>query len=471
MPKALFLRGIVFVLVWLLFASTAYPKDEPSLPAGLEASKSSSAKEPVLPMGLGKAARPTEPEAGKSDDPDLPFEFSGFWGARLGFRTQNDPYEKDVSIGETRLQLRAEKNWEKTAVKISADLLFDPVQERYSVNLEEGEGLLDLREANLSLTPADFVDVKVGRQILTWGTGDLIFINDLFPKDWKAFILGREEEYLKAPSDAVKVSIFSKIINFNLVYTPRFDSDRIVDGTRVSYFNSVLGRRAGRDSIVRTEKPVDWFEDDEVAARLYRNIQGYELAFYAYHGFWSSPAGMNPVTGKATFPRLSVLGASLRGSFLKGIGFIESGYNYSVEDRNGLDPLIRNSEFRFLAGYEQEVFKEFTVEVQYYLERMAAYNSYRLNLPAGSPRADENRHVLTLRLTKMLMNQNLRISLFVFYSPSDADIYLRPNLHYKINDLWSFEAGGNFFTGRQNHTFFGQLKNNSNIFFGLKYSF
>ena len=67
---------------------------------------------------------------------------------------------------------------------MTVDLLYDPVLDRHSVRLEEGDGFLDLREANFILTPASLMDVKAGRQILTWGTGNLIFINDLFPKDW-----------------------------------------------------------------------------------------------------------------------------------------------------------------------------------------------------------------------------------------------------------------------------------------------
>ncbi len=76
------------------------------------------------------------------------------------------------------------------------------------MDLDSGDGAFDLREASLVFSPSADTDVKVGRQILTWGTGDLVFINDLFPKDWVSFFIGRDVEYLKAPSDALKVSAF-----------------------------------------------------------------------------------------------------------------------------------------------------------------------------------------------------------------------------------------------------------------------
>ena len=87
-----------------------------------------------------------------------------------------------------------------------------------------------------------------------------------------------------------------------------------------------------------------------------------------------------------------------------------------------------------------------------------------------SPR-DENRHLFTLRLTRLLMDQNLTLSLFTFYSPSDNDTYLRPKANYKATDHWTLEAGGNIFLGEKVDTFFGQFERNSNLYAGVRYSF
>ncbi len=46
------------------------------------------------------------------------------------------------------------------------------------------------------------------------------------------------------------------------------------------------------------------------------------------------------------------------------------------------------------------------------------------------PARDHFRHLTTVRLTKLLMNQNLWLSLFTYYSPSDKDAHLRPNVNY-----------------------------------------
>jgi hypothetical protein len=469
-------RGILFYLLMVMVLTLTVPgmgraMEEPSLPLGLGGDSSDKTEEPALPEGLGVSPEEKTTEEKKTKGEALPFLLTGFWEGRIGVRTQKDSNEKDLSIGETRLQLQLEQEFERSVVRVTSDLLFDPVLDRHSVRLEEGKGFLDLREANLLIRPLTFTDLKVGRQILTWGTGDLIFINDLFPKDWNAFFIGRDPEYLKAPSDAIKLSFFFAFLNLDVVYTPRFDSDRFIDGSRISFYNGLLGLRSGRDAVVSVDKREDWFEEDEVAWRIYKNIRGYEVAAYGYKGYWKSPGGVDPILQRVTFPPLSVYGASVRGAVGRGIGNLELGYYDSENDRSGENPLIRNGEFRFLAGYEQEVFKNFTVALQYYLEYMLDHEAYLRTLPMGSPGTDENRHVLTVRFTHLLMNQNLILSFFTFYSPSDEDAYLRPKVHYKVTDAWSAEVGGNVFVGKEDHTFFGQFEKNSNVFTGVRYSF
>ncbi len=387
-------------------------------------------------------------------------EFHGFYDMRGGFRTQNDKYEKDMSIMETRLQLGIFSYPDWGDITVRGDVIGDFVEE---------EAQFDLREANIFKRPTDYMDVKIGRQILTWGTGDLIFINDLFPKDWQAFFIGRDIEYLKAPSDAAKISLFSDTVNVDFVYTPQFDSDRYINGERISYWNANLQSLAGQNAIVHTEKPDRWFQDSEYAVRLYKTVKTYELALYGYHGYWKSPAGQN-TSGKAIFPDLNVYGASVRGKAGKGIGNAEIGFYDSTDDCSGKNPLINNSEMRYLLGYTQEIGKDLTLGLQYYVEQLLDYDQYRDSLPGGHAR-DEFRHLTTIRLTKLLMNQNLQCSFFAFYSPSDEDAYLRPNIHYKLNDNTAIELGANVFFGAHPYTFFSQFQNDTNIYAGYHYSF
>ena len=405
---------------------------------------------------------------------DAGLQTHGFLDYRYGARVHADPSEDDSSLNELRLQ--SDNVWYHNlfTAQLKTDLVYDELAEnRDDIDLETGHGFFDLRQANVLFSPVSWMDVKVGRQVLTWGTGDLVFINDMFPKDWQSFFLGRDDEYLKAPSDALFVSLFPAFANVDIAYTPRFDADRHITGERISYWNGQA--IVGQNSVLETDRPDNWFTDDELAARLYRRVGAYEVALYGYHGFWKSPGGMDPVSGRWLFPELAVYGTSTRGPLAGGIFNIEAGYYDSGDDRDGDDPFINNSEVRLLLGFEREAAKDLTVGVQYYLEHMMDYNAYEQSLkdnamPTDTAR-DEDRHTVTLRITWMLMDQNLILSCFTRYSPSDEDVYVKPSATYKISDRWQASVGGNLFAGADEYSFLGQFEDNSNIHASLRCSY
>ena len=392
-------------------------------------------------------------------DSFAPLEVHGFIELRGGMRTQNDPHAKDISVMDVRLQADLYTYMDWAEFKFKGDMWADGVTEK-------GEG--DIREAWFFSRPYDFLDVKIGRQILTWGTGDLVFLNDLFPKDWQSYFIGRDSEYLKAPSDAAKISLFNQIANIDLVYTPQFDADRYITGEYISYWDAASPGHAGQDDVLLADKPGQWFEDDELAVRLYQNISNYEVSLYGYWGFWKRPGGQTS-SGTAIFPELNVYGASIRGQVAGGIGNMELAYYDSTDDAGGDDPLIDNSEMRYVVGYSRDLAMDLNASLQYYVEQLLDYDAYTDSL-SGSPKRDELRHVITLQLTQLLMNQTLALSLSGYYSPSDEDAYVRPKISYDLTDRITLETGANIFIGKADHTFFGQFENNTNIYAAVRYS-
>ncbi len=426
-----------------------------------------------LGLGLGLLLVPSSPaSAQQSEDSaggfELPDffdqfaapEFNGFIETRLGGRTQNDPEEKQVSMAEVRLQGEIFTYTDWADFKYKGDLRADGVTNRI---------VYETRELWMFSRPTDFMDVKVGRQVLTWGTGGLVFLNDLFPKDWRSFFMGRDAEYLKAPCNSAKVSFFTEFANLDLVYAPKFEPDRYIDGEYISFWSGLEDRLVGRNNILNTDTPDEWFEDDEVSARIYRNINNYELALYGYWGNWKKPAGMNSAD-EATFPGLNVYGASIRGQLGPGIGNMEIAWYDSTDSRGGKNSEVDNSQIRYLVGYAQELWMDSNCEIQYYVEQMLDYDNY---LDSHSPKypKDEFRHVITLQFTQQLFNQNLTFSFDSYYSPSDEDAYLRPGMQYKISDRTTIGIGANLFFGAEKQTFFGQFCNNSNVYSSLRYSF
>ena len=224
-----------------VFLPTQGAADGPPLPAGLAPA---GVDEPALPAGLGGDTAHSPGEAGPADDTAGKPGLVRFWDTRVGVRTQDDDLvDDDFTLAETRLRLEYEQQWERAEFVLKSDLLFDALADDRGIDIEKREGWLQLREVKLGLQPHSKVDMALGRQVLTWGTGDLIFINDLFPKDFNSFFIGRAEEYLKSPVDALRVSAYFDLFNVDLVYSPRFDSNLYLDPERLSFYRQP-GRHA-----------------------------------------------------------------------------------------------------------------------------------------------------------------------------------------------------------------------------------
>lgn len=387
-------------------------------------------------------------------------EWHGFVEGAFGARTVEDsPYDglRDYTLEETRAQLRMEAYGDRGEVFVRLDVLDDQAAVGDGIDLQLREGYLRFP------TFADHLDVKVGRQALTWGTGDLIFVNDLFPKDWVSFFIGREDQYLKAPANAARLGLYGLPFDVDLVLVPEFTPDRLPTGERLDFY-------APFDSMPPPATPANLVENGEVALRLSRYAGSYTVSAYGYRGFFKTPVGLT-ADMRPFYPKLSVYGASVRGPGLGGIVWLEGGYYDSRNDSDGENPLVANSSGRFLAGFERQMATDFNVGLQWYGELMVDHDKYARAIPRGAWVQDELRQIVTLRLEKMMYYQTVRLSLFTFYSPTDEDMHARALVSYKVTDEVEVAVGGNLFEGEHEETQFGQFDRNDNVFARVRYSF
>lgn len=375
--------------------------------------------------------------------------------------TRKNPGGGDFKWADERVQLKLDASNEPFHLFIKADGLH---------NNTDGKSDVELREGYADYT-AKVWDIRAGRQVITWGLGDLIFINDVFPKDYEAFFSGRPMEYLKKGVDGVKVGVYPGFVSFELIAIPFFDPNHFPDAKRFWMYDP-MATISNRTEKKPTSRP----ENGELALRAYRDIAGFDTSLYFYKGFYRQPLflpdnQMTPTKLTLFYPELSVFGASLQGRALDGVLSLEAGYYDSREDRKGTDAMIPNSQTRFLIGYQRQLWEDFTMGLQYYGEYMHDYSAYERNLPAGFPKEHKLRHLTTVRLTQFLMHQTLRLSFFSFFSPSDRDYMLNPEIKYSFTDrIWA-AVGANVFGGEKSWTQFGQLDKNDNVYLQLRYEF
>ncbi|MFA6378244.1 MAG: hypothetical protein WCX16_00500 [Candidatus Omnitrophota bacterium] len=397
----------------------------------------------------------------------------GFIENDIGIKLSNDTTKRDnYNMFEQRLQLKTnyyaqgENVWARKglAVNFRGDFTVD---EYYS-----GKTDFDLRELNLSLSPFRWMDLKLGRQVLTWGTGDYLFINDMFPKDYESFFIGRDDEYLKKPSDAIKASFYPKLANIDFIVIPYFTPNTIATGDRLSFFDSFQGGIAGTNSDRQIISPPFQMSNNEYTLRAYRNFGSNEAAFYYFHGFDKNPRSYKDEARRQLYYEpVDVYGASLQGPFAKGIGNVEFGYIRSRDDANGTNRTVENSWLKLMTGYSKDLGNDLKIGFQYLVEERLNQGAYDDNLMPSDYRWDEFRHLITNRITKLFKNQTVNVTLFTFYSPSDKDGYVRPSVSYDITDQWKVTAGMNLPWGEDDQTEFGQMKHNKNVYVRVKYSF
>lgn len=396
----------------------------------------------------------------------------GLFGGNLD---EDNPAETDYSASETRMQLRLEDIGDRAEIFTRLDFTYDGALNDENYDWE-------LREAYLKFRMGQNFDFKVGRQILTWGTGDYLFINDVFAKDYRSFFIGRDDQYLKAPQNALRMEWYNGLGNISLIVMPKFEPNRLPTGRRLSYFNPMVG------SIVGTEdtdmyyfegvEPENNFRNAEVAARLQRQIGYFNAALYFYKGFYKNPLAMKYFeeysSNMAYYPKLNMYGGSIRGAFMGGIFWLEGAYLYSREDKDGDNPMVPNSSVKAFTGFERQVATNLTANIQWQVEYMTDYDNYEAET-ASYPEyllvKDEMSHLLASRVTKTYNSETVKLSGFVFYSPTDEDLYLRLLTEYKYTDELTIEVGANIFDANYMNSQFGSTALNDNAYLKVTYGF
>ncbi|MDH3785826.1 MAG: hypothetical protein OEV00_10925, partial [Acidobacteriota bacterium] len=385
-----------------------------------------------------------------------------FVEAALGTRlTRDAATSQDTTLAELRLRLETEWNTERSRWVAKGEGLYDDVTETWE---------FQLRELATTLTPTESLDLRIGRQVLTWGTGDLVFLNDLFAKDFESFFSGRRDDYLKAPENAVRLLRYGRHVDLDIVWAPIFQPDVYLDGERFSFFSPQAGAIVAPQPALLARRPPRTLDNGELSIRLSREKAGVETAVYLHRGFFQQPLALDS-DGTPTFAPLRALGASVRRSAWGGLVSGEFVYYDSIDDRRGTKPEIPNGQVRGLLGFERELARSLNAGFQYYVEWTLDHDDLLAASLEPSFEPDEVRHLLTHRLTYRMWQDRLQLSAFLFFSPSDRDGYLRCEAAYRIDDRWNVALGFGLFSGRDDHTFFGQLDHNDNLFMRARYSF
>jgi len=313
----------------------------------------------------------------------------------------------------------------------------------------------------------DIIEIRAGRQMITWGIADRLFINDVFPKNWTAFFAGQPLEYLKIGSDALKLSAFGDSWDLELVGIPFVQTDVTPTSNRFVVF----------DPGFAVHEPSNRLSNGEAAARLHTSFGSLDVALYAFRGHWHQPdKGFDPAGSTVIFPRLENYGFTLQDSILGGVLSAEGGYYRSVDDSAGIDPFTANSQLRYLASFEREIVTDVTVAVQAYGEIMDNHTAYlaaaqpAFAAGAGPQPLPEHRKIGTVNVRALWLNQTLTTSLFAMAVAGGGRMFI-PDVHYAVTDEFSVNLGAHAFWGGPDSWMLGMMKHDDNVYANIKWSF
>lgn len=400
--------------------------------------------------------------------------------------------KRETMLSNRRFRLATDWSGDNIHAYLKADFVEDGVRKKSEV---------DLREARLVLTPLEWMDLSLGKQVTTWGVADMLFINDLFPKNWVSNFLGRDMESMKDAAYAFRSTSYFGGWTLDLVYHPEFAPDTTPSGCRFAVYDpnsSALVSNSGSCSQSSSNSvQTGEYSHGEFAGSLKTQIAGYELAFYGYTGYFKNPKGLQwadaqgnptgnisamPNTGEtmrvAYYPELTVYGASLEGQTGPGILAIELGQYESREDKDGDNLMIENSKLKTLIGYRADLTANLSAGVQWYQEIMSQHDSYEDSVKTYSAstydyRKKERHNTFTLRLSFKAQQETLRMNLFHYERPEDHDRFTKFDISKKIGDDLEIVAGINLFDGKDNYLDrdFGMLKNDDNAFLRIRHHY
>ncbi|MBL6989102.1 MAG: hypothetical protein ISR65_04965 [Bacteriovoracaceae bacterium] len=417
-------------------------------------------------------------EDNTASGPSKGLEFTGFLefeqGANLTgvgpHRKSTGSDSRDWVMAGRRFRLKTSKTNDSGGIFGKFDFVNDDI-----IN----KTYIDIRELKLQYTPVSWMDISIGRQVSTWGVADMLFINDLFPKNWVANFQGRDMESMKDPSNSLRVTTYFGDFSWDIVYHPKFTPDTTPTGCYFSIYDMSTGGLTSNTNsctseTISADSSISKFKNGEVATSLKTKIFGQEVALYGYHGFYKSPRGVMMVAGNPMphYPKLNVFGASSEGQIGPGIVSFEIGYYDSPEDKDGTNFLIENSSLKFLLGHKIDLSSNLSIGVQWFQEIMMDYDQYKAS--AQAPTLKKKSHnTFTLRVTYKTMQETLWFNLFTYIRPDDKDSFTKFDVTKRLDDNFSIAAGVNIFTGKKNYLDrdFGMLKDDDNAFVRFRYNF
>lgn len=364
---------------------------------------------------------------------ELSLQLNGFVDSYHALQVQN-PHK--VMSSRTRLRLEMRANYGEAS-------LFSSVNLAYNSLIEEQSGAF-LREAYFDYA-GKFLELKLGRQIVTWGVADGLRLTDLIsPMDYTEF-MANDYDDIRVPVNAIDIKYPGESFSAEVVYVP-VPEYFVMPSGKDNPWDMPVPAGARMDLSGTPEKR---FKNSEVGGRLRFFLENLDFSLTAMHTYNKSPvtvAGFDPdansVLIKGIYEPMNVVGGDV--SIPAGELVIRS----EVAAYFGEPIALKN-----MSGYERKKTFNGLIGIDWYAGDnwtfMAQYMHKIIMDDYGGLGTEQNTSMITARISKELLNNTLKLSVYGMFDVDNVGYYVRAAGDYLLNDQITLSLGSDLLGGRR----------------------
>ncbi len=377
-------------------------------------------------------------------------------------------------------------------------------------NRQTWTGISWVRELYLDYF-SDYVDVRLGKQIVTWGAADGIRILDqVNPLDYREFTL-KDWNEIKIPLWMLKLEVaptvngslqFLFIPDFEPNFLPPAGAPFAFKTAEIAAQNYAQLENYGYHVVTEEDRPAEKFGNAKFGMRWRDVVAGWEYSLNYLYGWnmnpetyvWVDtstmvlppppvPPGYPPIGSTYHFvkkySRINLWGGSFSKSLVSGFfqGLtIRGEFAYLKDvpvayyDAQGRLAYTKTDQFKYVIGLDKYVITNwlFSFQLIQLINSQKDYHGYKFLLPSGGP-MDKVATYLTLKISTDFFHERLKPDILIIYG-DDNEWRLSPRVYFEINDHITTTIGMHIFVGKESELY-GEFNDVNEFYLELNYSF
>ena len=356
----------------------------------------------------------------------------------------------------TRLRLEMRANYGEAS-------LFSSVNLAYNGIIENQTGAF-LREAYFDYA-GKFLEVKAGRQIVTWGVADGLRLTDLIsPMDYTEF-MANDYDDIRVPVNAINLKYPGESFSAEVVFVP-VPEYFVIPTSDDNPWQMPVPNGMRMDL---SDTPAKHIKNSEVGGRFRFFLENLDFSLTALHTFNKSPVmivNFDPETKsaviKGVYEPMNVVGGdvSIPAGEIVIRGEVAVYFGEPIALKNSMDYWFRKS-FNGLIGIDWYAGNNWTIMAQYMHKVIMDYRDV-----LGT---EQNTSMITARISKEVLNNTLKLSVYGMFDVDNVGFYVRPAADYLLNDQITLSLGADWLGGRRGT--FETYKKNTQIWVKGKFFF